>query len=285
MEITEAKVVEGFLCLIGDPVSHSLSPAIYNGFFKEEGINALYFALKVKKEDLKRVIRLFRRLEIVGFNITMPHKLSITRLLDRVDPLAESIRAVNTVVVKDGEFIGYNTDALGLRAILQDWNFSRAQRALLVGAGGYARAVAHVIADFVEELLIVSKSGVTASNLASEVKEKYGIHAKGFKAAEAWNNTAGQFDIIVNASPVGMKDPSAIPLPSRLLKRGCLVVDAVYDPLETRLLREAKRRGCRVIDGLWLLSYQAAKNIELWFKRRADPVRLRSIALEAIEDG
>ena len=153
-----------------------------------------------------------------------------------------------------------------------------------MGAGGYARAVAHVIADFVEELLIVSKSGVTALNLASEVREKYGIQAEGFKAAEAWNNIAGQFDVIVNASPVGMKNPSAIPLPPRLLERECLVIDAVYDPLETRLLKEAKQRGCRVIDGLWLLSYQAAKNIELWFKRRADPVRLRSIALGAMKD-
>ncbi len=274
------------LYLIGKPVRHSLSPAMYNHFLARAGIPGEYRAIEVPSAgELPEVLERLR-VESLGFNVTVPYKVYVANLVDELDPHASALGAVNTVKVVPGGLAGFNTDWLGFRRALERAGPLDYSRALIIGAGGAGRATAYALSGVVDELFIVSRSGSTAEALAS-MAEEWGIpRAVGARATiDNLRALAARAELIVNASPVGMGDPGSTPLPGHLIPQGSVVLDMVYRPLRTRLLREASTRGCRVVDGLWMLVYQAVENIRIWLGLEADPVDLRRAALAAAGEG
>ena len=283
MEGAEAGVARLFL--IGYPVGHSLSPAIYRGVFREYGLNAIYEPLEVpSRSQLRRVLKGLR-LSSRGFNVTIPYKSDVTTLLDRLEDPASTVGAVNTVVNENGALIGYNTDWLGFKLALEmNSPKRRFAKALLIGAGGAARAVAYALRESVDKLVIVSRGGLSAESLASRALE-WGIpEAEGHKASpEVYRRVVKDVELVINASPVGTLDPTVSPIPVELLPSGIVVFDLVYRPLRTQLLRAAEDKNCITIDGLWMLASQASLNLRLWFSIDVDVAKLRSYALGALE--
>lgn len=271
------------LYLIGKPVNHSLSPAIYMKYFEAIGLEIKYKAIEVER-DLDRMFNWLRD-NSMGFNVTIPFKLAATRLIDELDEHASIIGAVNTVKSHKGHLVGYNTDWIGFTKALLMAGPRGYGSALLIGAGGAGRAAAYALARIVDTLYIVSNTGSTAATL-SRLATQWGVSkSKGVKATiDNLMDIARRVDLIVNASPVGLNDPESSPLPARLIPEKCVVLDMVYRPLSTRLLRDAQEKGCTIIDGLWMLVHQAVENIKIWLGLQADPPQLRDYALQAMGD-
>ncbi|MGQ9689368.1 MAG: shikimate dehydrogenase [Desulfobaccales bacterium] len=245
--------------LLGRPVAHSLSPAMHNAAFRELGINAVYVAFPVR--DLVLAVGGLRGLEIGGASVTIPFKEEIIPLLDEIDPQAVKIGAVNTVVNRDGRLVGYNTDWLGALRALEGQTAIAGRKCLILGAGGAARAIAFAL---------VEKGGrVAVSDLEAE-KALTLARQMGLEAAAPDYVAEYPADILINATPVGMEPQTEnLPIDPETLSRFQVVMDIVYKPLETRLLREARGRGCQVIDGLQMLIHQGAAQFELWTGRPA----------------
>ncbi|MFQ5862182.1 MAG: shikimate dehydrogenase [Candidatus Brocadiales bacterium] len=250
--------------LIGNPVGHSLGPLLHNTCFREEKLNAVYLPFKV--EDLPSFINGFKSLNVRGYSVTIPHKEAILDLLDELDPLARSIGAVNTVVNRDGRLVGYNTDSTAATKVLEDrlaenGSSIKGKKVTIVGAGGAARAVAFGLREKGAEITIVNRTQARAETLAMDL----GCHCKKF-------GELGKLDteILVNCTSVGMHPrTSDTPVPVKALRPGMWVFDAVYNPPETRLLREAAAKGCHVMSGVRMFVLQAAQQFELWTGRPA----------------
>jgi shikimate dehydrogenase len=240
--------------IIGRPVAHSLSPAMHNAAFRELGMNAVYVAFPVA--DLARAVAGLRGLQINGVSVTIPFKEDIIPLLDELEPQAAKIGAVNTVVNRDGRLVGTNTDWLGALLALEEKTAIAQKRVLILGAGGASRAIAFAILE---------KGGqVAVSDLD---RDKALALSRQMWVEVVAPDHLGQYpaDILINATPVGMEPKSGdIPLDPALLARFQVVMDIVYKPLETRLLKEARSRDCQVIDGLQMLIHQGAAQFELW---------------------
>jgi len=276
------------LYLIGHPVKHSVSPQIYAKAFKELGINASYDLIDVDEQGLPAVIAGLRDSEeCLGFNVTIPHKVRVKHLLDSVEGPAQVIGAVNTVVRLGEGLTGINTDWVGFRkALKRVAGTATYGRALIIGAGGAGRAAAYGLLDMADELIIVSRGGVTARSLAKDAVTWGFRRAVGLKASPktcVW--AALRSDLIVNASPVGMVGHEGIPVPKEGLAGGTVVLDMVYNPIETNLLRNAREAGCVTIDGLWMLVYQANENLREWFGVEASVDALREEGLKALRAG
>jgi shikimate dehydrogenase len=245
--------------ILGHPVTHSLSPAMHNAAFRHLGINAIYVAFLVT--DLPQTVAGLRGLAIGGVSVTIPFKEEIIPLLDALDPQAAKIGAVNTVVNRDGRLTGYNTDWLGAVTALKAKISLKGRHVLILGAGGASRAIAFGI---------INEGGrVTLTDLdqrrAAALVQDLGAEAIPLDALDRCPAT-----LLVNATPVGMvPDIDGIPLDPELLPRFQVVMDIVYQPLTTRLLREAQARGAATIDGLQMLIHQATAQFELFTGRQA----------------
>jgi len=269
--ITGATRVYG---LLGRPVAHSLSPAMHNAAFAELGLDAVYVAFAVK--DLEQAVTGLRGLDLGGVSVTIPFKEDIIPLLDELDPVAAHIGAVNTVVNRDGHLVGYNTDWLGALAALRLYTPITGEHVLILGAGGAARALAFAIRENQGSFSITDIDGSRAEKLAREFGGE----------ALAQNALAGsRATVLINATPVGMApNTDAIPIDPELLSHFRVVMDIVYQPLSTRLLQEARSRGCQTIDGLKMLIHQGAAQFELWTNRPA-PVKVMARAAYAALEG
>jgi shikimate dehydrogenase len=240
--------------LLGQPVAHSLSPAMHNAAFRELGLNAVYVAFPVV--DLAGAVAGLRGLNIGGVSVTIPFKEEIIPLLDELEAQAAKIGAVNTVVNRDGRLVGYNTDWQGALQALEEKTEITGIRFLILGAGGAARAIAFGIQEKGGQVALTDLD--MAKALALSRKLWVEVVAPDYLEQHA-------AAVLINATPVGMEPQSGdIPLDQELLNRYRLVMDIVYRPLETRLLREARQRGCQVIDGLQMLIHQGAAQFELW---------------------
>ena len=273
--------------LIGDPVEHSLSPLMQNVAFQSLGLNCVYLALRVDSKELGQAIAGMKSLRIPGFNVTVPHKVSIMRYLDEVDPQAADIGAVNTVVNRGGELVGYNTDGAGALAALREEIADPAgKKVVLLGAGGAARALVFYLAPIVRSLVIANRTESAAINLAEALHKQFkNASIRGAKlTGEALRDELRDADILVNATSVGMHPNVDETLVDRdFLHSKMVVFDIVYNPLETRLLREAKAAKARAINGLKMLVYQGALSFEIWTGRKP-PVDVMLKALtKAIE--
>ncbi|MBM4295355.1 MAG: shikimate dehydrogenase [Deltaproteobacteria bacterium] len=258
--------------LLGRPVAHSLSPAMHNAAFRELGINAVYVAFPVT--DLAQAVAGLRGLDIQGASVTIPFKEEIIPLLDELDPRAARMGAVNTVARRDERLVGYNTDWRGALKALEEKTAIAGKRFLILGAGGAARAMVFAILEKGGQAAVSDLDTAKALSLSREfwVEVVSPGHLEEYTAS-----------VLINATPVGMApDADAIPMEPHLLGRFSLVMDIVYRPLETRLLREAKARGCQTIDGLQMLIYQGAAQFELWTGRPAPLETMTRAAYEAL---
>ncbi|WP_232379370.1 shikimate dehydrogenase [Polyangium fumosum] len=238
----------------------SLGAAMHLAGYRALGLPFTYVPFRVT--DLGGAITGMRALGIHGLGVSMPYKQQILPLLDGIDPLAAKIGAVNTVVQEDGRLLGYNTDCVGAVRAIEEIAPVKGARALVLGAGGAGRAVAHGLADAGAEVVVTNRSLDKAEALAAEI----GGRAAGVEEAR----NAGRYDVVVNATSVGMGEIAAeSPVPEEAIPAGLLVMDIVYKPIETALVRAATRRGARVIHGGRMLLHQAARQFELYTGERA----------------
>ena len=255
--------------VIGDPVSKSMGYLIHNKAFHEVGLPHVYVPLLVQN-----VTRFFSAYEpyLGGLSVTMPHKEAIMKSLNQIDPAAERIDAVNTVVPEGNEWIGYNTDCSGALQALEPYGPIQNKNVLIIGAGGTAKAIGQGVADEGAHLtLTYNRNREKAQKLADQLKGKL-ISIRDVDQANV--------DIVINCSPVGMApNISDTPFPARLLKPGMVVFDSVYNPMETRLLKEAQAAGCATISGVELFVHQAAGQFELWTGKPA-PIDLMRQTVE-----
>jgi 3-dehydroquinate dehydratase/shikimate dehydrogenase len=256
----------------GDPIRSSLSPLMMNTAFRRETVNAVYLALQTGKAD--DLFRLAREIPIQGLSITMPLKEQVIPLLARTDALSTKIGSVNTISrMADGKFYGFNTDVAGIIGPLERRLSLKGARVLVLGAGGAARAAVFGCRDKGAEVFILNRTPETAQKLARQAG------AKAIKR-EAVAKTA--FDVIINATPVGMAGNSAAPLlePEDLNAR--IVFDLVYNPLETALLRQARQKGLTVISGVEMFVQQGARQFEIWTGKPAPEEEMLRVVLHAL---
>ena len=279
------------LAVIGDPVEHSLSPAMHNAALEKMRIDCRYTMLHVRAEDLPKALRALPAAGFIGVNCTIPHKTAALASMDRVDDHARRIGAVNTVVVEGDELIGFNTDGPGLvRALRSEFSVDlRDLRVLVLGAGGGAgRAIAMQCAiEGCERLALVNRSIEKARALAAELEpffrgpRVYGPVAR--LEVVPWEEGALRFqlehsDLVVNCTSLGMKRTDPSPLPSSILQPHLIVYDTIYAAAQTRLMIAAQEAGARAANGLSMLLYQGALAFEIWFNQPA-PVDVMRDAL------
>jgi len=263
------------LCgVIGDPIEHTMSPAMHNAAFAQMGLDYVYVTFKVKKEGLGQAVDGMRGLNIRGLNVTIPHKVTVIPLLDKLDPLAEKIGAVNTITSDDGVLTGYNTDAGGfLQALLTRGIEPKGKKIVILGAGGASRAISFILAERGSNLVILNRLLELdwAKELASNISHIFTKEVEALELNE--ENLARVFrepDILVNATSVGMTpNIDETPVPRILLKPGLVVFDIVYNPIKTRLLREAEAAGAETISGVDMFVWQGALAFEKWTGQKA----------------
>ena len=260
--------------ILGRPVTHSLSPAMHNAAFAYLGINAVYVPFPVT--DLPQAVAGLRGLAIGGASVTIPFKEEVIPLLYELDPQAARMGAVNTVVNRDGRLMGYNTDWLGAVTALKTETSITGEHVLILGAGGAARAIAFGILENGGKVTITDLDTGRAEALAKDM----GVEAIPLTALNQCPAA-----ILINATPVGMApDLHGLPLDPGLVGRFSLVMDIVYRPLLTRLLKEAQMHGARTIDGLQMLIHQATAQFELWTGKEAPLETMSAAAYAALED-
>ena len=251
--------------VMGWPVAHSRSPAIHNHWIRQHGLNGSYVLLPVQPDRLGDAVRGLRALGFAGCNITIPHKVAAMALMDRIDPLAARIGAINTIVVEaDGTLAGYNNDAYGfIQSLLDaqpDWR-ADAGPVTVLGAGGAARAILVALAERgAKEIRLCNRSLDKAQALAAE----FGAPIR----ALPWDQREDALDgcaLLVNSTSLGMKGQDPLTLSLDRLPRHALVCDAIYIPLETPLLAAARQRGNATVNGLGMLLNQARPAFQRWF--------------------
>jgi len=272
--------------LIGDPVEHSMSPVMHNTAYKKLGLDYVYIPFRVKPEGLEPAVAGLRALNVRGFNVTIPHKVSVIPWLDGLDPLAEKIGAVNTVVNTDGELRGYNTDAEGfLQALLEHGIKPKGKRIAVLGAGGASRAITYIMVGKGARVTILNRQQELdwAEDIAQLIRKDLGKEVKVLELGQL-AGAIENVDILINATSVGMS-PAAeeSPVSAHLLNKIPAVFDIVYNPMETRLLREAKAAGARVIGGVDMLAWQGALAFEKWTGQKAPLDLMRGEAVKMLE--
>ncbi len=266
--------------IFGNPVSHSLSPVLHNAAFQHRGINAVYLAFQ--PSSLHEAIESMKSLPIHGASITIPFKTDVLQYIDHLDPLAEDIGAVNTLVLREGRIHGYNTDGIGVLIPLQKAGFdSSRSRILILGNGGSARAIAYTLLQEGASVILCGRNRERVSRLVNELSCKYpSVESLLFNQLNS--SLMLEVDFIINTTTVGMHpDIDDTPLSTDFLMPKHTVFDIVYAPPQTRLLLDAEERGCRIIKGLEMLLHQGARQFEIWTNQKA-PLEIMRRALPAL---
>jgi shikimate dehydrogenase len=272
--VKEIRGTTRVVAILGDPVEHSRSPAMHNAAFAALGLDFVYVALRVRPPDLRGAVLGVRALGFAGLNVTVPHKEAIVPLLDHLSSAARGIGAVNTVVRRGQRLEGHNTDAEGFRRAIVKLGFRpRRKSALLLGAGGSARAVAWALADGgIGALTILNRTIDRAKLLAGAIRAHGGpaIDTGALSAARR-NEAVATADLIVNCTSLGLDGRSAPPIAIAATRKDCLFYDLVYGARPTPLVRAARRHGRRAADGLGMLLEQAGLGFRLWTGREPPP--------------
>src|SRR6266404_4210431 len=277
------------LGVFGDPVAHSLSPQMQNDALRACEIDMQYARFHIRANELRSALLFLRRLDFVGINLTVPHKVAVFTQIDEADESATRAGAVNTIRLHDEKLIGSNTDGEGfLRAIRTEFSIDlRDLRVMIIGAGGgTGRAIAWQCAlENCERLVLVNRTLEKANALVEQLRPFFsGPRVLGPAArieAVAWDESTmrvqlADIDLIVNATPLGMNPSDPSPVPARLLAPHHIVFDCVYDSSKTALLRAAEEAGARGANGLSMLLYQGALSFSLWFNREAPIEAMRA---------
>jgi shikimate dehydrogenase len=272
--------------LIGNPVSHSMSPAIHNAAFMELNIDSLYVAFQV--EDVKSAMAGMRALDnFKGMSVTIPHKIEVMQYVDEIPDVDRHIGSINTVVKEEGKLIGFNTDGPGaLKAIVDAGVELAGKKVLMLGAGGAARAIAFTLAKQggIDELVLLDINEDFLNNLTEDLRN--GTEATitpGMLNPAAIEEHMGSADLIVNCTPVGMhpKEDASL-VPEALFRPGQVVFDVVYNPLETKLLRQARAKGLTVIQGVEMFINQAILQFERFAGADAPEELMRKVVMEKL---
>jgi shikimate dehydrogenase len=252
-------------CIIGDPIHHSLSPAMQNAAFATKGLNCTYIAFRVPEGELKESIESLRSINIAGFNVTAPHKIRVMRYLDELEGTAKKAAAVNTVNNIEGVFRGYNTDVYGFIEPLRRRQVDfRGMHVLLLGSGGAARAVVIALAEEengIAKLVIANRNTQRANELAS-LGSGLGMKCEVVPLDRA-QDSSPTCDLIVNATTLGMNNESSV-IDYQHIQKGSIVYDTVYRPMVTDLIENAKYAQASVVYGYEMLIEQGAKAFEIW---------------------
>ncbi|MGD2184944.1 MAG: shikimate dehydrogenase [Desulfobacterales bacterium] len=259
--------------LIGNPVVHSLSPAMHNQAFAAIDFNGVYLAFRVT--DPGSAIKGIKALNFKGVSVTLPHKVAVMEYLDEVDETAARIGAVNTIVNDQGRLIGYNTDCAGALKALRAQTTIQGKSVALIGAGGAARAIGFGLADAGGRVTILNRSRTAGEHLAGDLKAE-------FLPLNDWH--PDRYEILINTTPVGMHpETGATPIPKEDLSKDMVVMDIVYNPLKTCLLKAAEARKCRTINGVAMFVLQGANQFELWTGQKAPVDVMRRAVLAALK--
>ena len=273
-----------FCGVIGNPIEHSLSPAIHNAAFQKLALNFVYLAWKVDRiGDAVRGLRALGNFR--GASVTIPHKVAVLPFLDEVDTTARHIGAVNTIVAEEGQLLGMNTDATGALRALREGNAPlKGASVVIVGSGGAARAIAFALASEAEvrRLHLLGIEVDERRNLATDLRDKTGVSVEEDDLDEGrLKNVLPEARVLIHCTPVGMAPKIGRScIPPKFLHRELIVMDVVYNPRETQLLIEARTAGCRTISGLEMFLYQAVAQFERWTGQSA-PVQVMRAVLES----
>ncbi len=272
--------------IIGSPVRHSLSPMIHNAAFNHLGLNNVFLAFPA--DQVEKAIQGMRALDIQGLSVTMPHKTSVIPFLDWIDPIADKMNTVNTVVNDNGVLKGYNTDGLGAYHSITDIGMDLTGKSVVIlGNGGTAKAIAFTLLDQValKHLYILGRSSDRVQGLVDHLKEATDMdHITSFINSNDSDfiREVKESELIINTTPIGMHpDVEGVPLPPELVSESHTVFDVVYKPAQTCLLKEAESRGARCINGLEMLVNQGVIQFELWTQKKAP----KELMFEVIRKG
>lgn len=256
--------------VLGYPLGHSISPPMHNRVFRKLGMDYLYLPAEASSEDLKTLFQGLCRLNVAGFNVTVPHKIQIMDYLDELDPLAASIGAVNTICIDENKKTrGFNTDGEGyIRSLCEETGITiQGKRMFILGSGGAARAIAMTLVDQgAAKIYLSNRTHAKAISLAEEINTRMRDCVEVItQESTAQKEPLNSCDVLINTTSIGMHPNSqSTPIDTSLLPRDIIVSDIVYNPLETRLLSEARQKGCKVAPGLDMLIYQGAAAFQLW---------------------
>lgn len=262
------------LSVFGDPVAHSASPPMHNAALQERSLPLQYVRISISPEELPAALRNLPQADFLGTNLTIPHKQAALHIMDEVSREASLMGAVNTVAVLNGKLHGYNTDGPGFAAALKE-EFGVAlgtQRVLILGgAGGAGRAItAQCALEECPSVIIANRNSSKGDKLANEITKHLTASISSIQMTEEELSKAlAASDLVINATPLGMKSGDPSPLPDELLKPYHLVYDTVYSGGETALLLQAQKAGARSANGLSMLLHQGAKSFEIWFNEPA----------------
>lgn len=275
--------------LLGKTLSHSISPSLHNNGFRDLDLNAIYLMLEVKDKDLEEYIQSLKNLNFAGWNVTIPYKEEIIPYLNGFSSLARDAEAVNTVLNRRGRLTGYNTDVIGFQRQIEEAGFVvKGKKALIIGAGGAAKAAAAALIQLkLAQVTIINRTLENAAELAESFNEKTKkvefkyLALKESEYKEALKNA----DLIINTTPVGMYSQSGknkLVINPEYLNENQFVVDLIYNPLKTELLKEAEKRGAQIGNGLPTLIYQAEASFKLWTQEMPNKKKWKQIAENAV---
>lgn len=267
--------------LLGYPIGHSVSPPMQNAAFKELEMPHNYSSLGVEPAKLAEALEsTVRTADFGGANVTIPHKIEMLELVDKLDESAKRAGAVNTLEWKDGKLTGYNTDATGgTKALIDAYGTIREANVVMLGSGGAASALAAILQPRVKEITILNRTLEKAKGLAEKVRAGYGSISEDQKLVES-------ADIIINTTPVGMHpNLDASPIDKKHLHGDQMVFDIVYNPLKTKLMLDAEEVGAKTLGGLWMLVYQGAEAFEIWTGVKPNIQTMYDAAKKALLEG
>ena len=266
--------------VIGDPIAHSMSPDMHNDSFQHLGIQATYLPFAVRSENLQDAVKGMKAIGVKGFNVTIPHKTAIMPFLDKIDLLAAEIGAVNTVKLEDGSYVGYNTDGLGFVKGLREQLQAdlTAQKVLIIGAGGAARAIYYSLLQ--EGAVHVDIANRTLPKAEKLIEGKSGnAHSDIYTLDEAEKRLL-DYTLIINTTSIGMQpNIDEAPISLENIRPQSVVSDIIYNPLQTKLLQEAEERGALTQNGIPMFVYQGTLAFQLWTGEQPDIERMRKIVL------
>ncbi|MHA1271713.1 MAG: shikimate dehydrogenase [Candidatus Helarchaeota archaeon] len=271
--------------LIGNPVEHSLSPRMHTEAFNKIGFNCVYLACKIEKKNLKTTVESIKVLNMIGANVTIPHKVEIMKYLDEIDPIAVDIGAINTIVNKNGKLYATNTDGIGaVRSLRESGIKLKNTNVVMIGAGGVARPIAFYLLKEINQLYITDIRDSAASNLQSALEKRYPGKVSIFQSNnENLKNVIEMSNLLINCTPVGMFPKiNETPVPKSLLRDDLNIFDVVYNPLETQLIKDAKSIGAKAVGGIKMFLYQGVEGFELWTGKKAPVELMEKIIIEEL---
>lgn len=272
--------------VIGHPIEHSMSPPMHNNAFKELNMDYVYVAFHVLPENIEKLIESCKTLDIKGLNVTIPHKTSVIPFLDEIDPTAKKIGAVNTIQFKNGIAKGFNTDGIGAIKSIQEYTTLKGKNVLIVGAGGASKAISFtLINENINSLVIANRSKENACNLIENIRMQCDFEEISYVDIKDAYELIDDVDIIINTTPIGMYPKHEVepPIKTDKINEKHIVMDVIYNPLETALLKEARLNGATTINGTSMLINQGLESFKIFTDCKASYKSFEEALMEQLK--